>query len=854
LVFIYLLFKSALSYNSNDAAIKSKSYFWHNAKSDTKPDTNEVCLIEHPPFGEWLRKKRRDLDLSRQQLADQADCAEITLRRIEGGTLKPSKELAAILLEKVGILKSELDTWIQFARGLSGFPLRETTTPEKRKNTNLPAQLTSFIGREKELADVTNLVAKYRLVTLIGTGGVGKTRLSIKVGEGQITNFSDGVWLVELAPLDNPQLIPQTVTSTLGVPISAAQPIAENIFNFLLAKTALLIFDNCEHLLDAVAGLIDDLLKQCPHLKILATSREGMGIMGEATYIVPAMTLPDANQILDTIRDLGSVRLFVERARLVDFDFSLTMDNASFIGQICHRLDGIPLALELAAVQVSQFSLVEIAKQLEDSFHILTGGNRTALPRQQTIRASIDWSWNLLTDDERALLRCLSVFVGGWTLEAAQAVCGGNLLTLVNSLVKKSLVVQNQAKGGEKRYHFHELIRQYTREKLVEAVDEVDNLRAALNCALRMDNIEAGLSISSNLGRRFLESFDAREGLEWLTKFLQNPGAEAYPIARAKALSVQSGLYFSLQKFDDARQSGETALGLFRAHGDVRGEIDVLIKLGGVMQYLEGWDRKVEIQEQALGLAQSINDVWREAKAYGALGWDHRNVEKAYGYWQKAVQLFRQLGDWGNLTFYLGVFGEWLVSTGKLQQAEQFLREADELNRQMGNRREMEFVLTAHGYLALAARDYDRAIDHFSENARLLNEVGNRMGYLWAQARLGYAVALKGDTSAAQTILFETLSSFHTDGNKDGVVFTTSKVASLYAAINQYEVAAQLIGWSDSNVESARPAIDQAGVDRDIQLIQERIGVAEYTDAYKKGRALGMNEVVGLALRNYGYL
>jgi len=843
-------------------------------------------VAEHPPFGEWLRKKRRDLDLSRQQLADQAGCAEITLRRIEGGTLKPSKGLAAILLEKVGIPKSEFDVWIRFARGLTGLPSQETEATEKQRPTNLPASLTSFIGREKELADITGLLSKHRLVTLVGTGGVGKTRLSINVGESQTINFSDGVWLVELAPLDNPQIIPQTISSVLGVPVSAAQPVTETIFNFLRAKTALLIFDNCEHLLDDVSQLTENLLKQCPHLKILATSREAMGIIGEAMYLVPTLTLPDSDKLLDALRDVGSVRLFEERARLVDFDFSLTMDNASFVAQICRRLDGIPLALELAAVHVNQFSPGEIAKQLEDSFHIRTSGSRTALPRQQTIRASIDWSWNLLAENERALLRRLSIFAGGWTFEAAQAVCGGEVLILINSLVKKSLVVVNQAAGREKRYGFHEMIRQYAYEKLVEAgeleiiqkqhlkyflevseqaesslsgpdqmvwyirvVDEIDNLRAAMSCAMQTDSIEAGLNLPSNLGGGFWESFNVREGLEWLTRFLVRVDMSVPPLVHAKALNAQGRLYFSLQRFDDARQSEEAALALYRAHGNVRGEINVLLSLGGVMQILEGWDRKVELQKEALRLAKSINDLRHEARAYGALGWDHRDVEKAYEYWQNAIRLFRQVGDWGNLTFYLGVFGEWLVATGKLQQAERFLKEADEINQRIGNRRDVEFVLTANGYLALAAKYYDRAIEHFSENARLMNDVGNRMGYLWAQARLGYAATLKGDTSVAQNILFETLDSFYKDGNKGGVVFTISKVASLFVALSDFEKAAQLIGWSDSNLEDVRSMIDQAGVDHDIQFIQEKIGIDAYTDMYKNGCSMSMGEVIVLALR-----
>ena len=829
------------------------------------------------------------MDLSRQELADQAGCAEITMRRIEGGTLKPSKELAAILLEKVGIPNNEINEWVHFARGQAELPDAKPINTPNQPKTNLPAQLTSFIGREKELADVSSLLEKHRLVTLIGSGGVGKTRLSIKMGENHASNFPDGVWLMELAPLESPQLIPQTLAATLGVPASAAHSVTESILNYLYTKTPLLIFDNCEHLLDACTQLTDTLLKRCPNLKIIATSREALGIMGEAMYLVPTLALPDADKLLNAFRDVGSMRLFEERAQLVQMDFSLTMANASFVAQICHRLDGIPLALELAAVQVSQFSPAEIAKQLEESFQILTDGSRTALPRQQTIRASIDWSWNLLTDEERILLRRLSVFAGGCSLESASDVCGdGNdVRAIMGQLVRKSLVVVNQVSGRETRYHFHEVIRQYAREKIVEAgeldvtrqrhllhflklseqaehalvgpdqmkwydrvVDECDNLRTAMNCAMQTNNIEAGLNLPGNLGGGFWESFDVSEGLEWLTWFLQRSDASMYPLAKAKALKVQGRLYFALQRFDDARRSEEAALALYRALGDLHGEIDVLLVLGGVMQFLEGWDRKSEIQKEALRLAQSINDLRHEARAYGALGWDHRDVEKAFEYWRNAIQLFRQVGDWGNLSFYLGVLGEWLVSRGEIQEAEQLLREAGKINQRMNNHKEMEFILTSYGYIALVAKDYDRAIEHFRENARLMDEVGNRMGYLWAQARLGYALVLKGDISAAQNILFETLNGFHEDGNKGGVVFTMSKLASLYIATNEFEKASQLIGWSDSNLDGARSKLEQTDVDHDIQLIQERTGIAIYSDAYNKGCSLNMDEVIALALHS----
>ena len=342
----------------------------------------------------------------------------------------------------MGISKSNLEDWILFARGQAGFPVQEQTHTVPPLKTNLPAQLTSFIGREKEQAETIQLIQKHRLVSLIGMGGLGKTRLSIALGESLLKDFPDGVWMVELAPIADPGLVPQTVAAIFGVNATPSLSVTQVLINFLRAKNALLILDNCEHLLDASAQLTDVLLKNCPNLKILTTSREPLGILGEASYQLSSLGLPNPAKLLDTYRDFASVRLFEERAQLVKTDFSLTMENASFVAQICSRLDGIPLAIELAAVQVNQLSVEEIASQLDEAFQILTGGSRTALQRQQTIRASIDWSWNLLVDHEQILLRRLSVFAGGWTIDAALSVCGdeNTIKSLMGQLVRKSLV------------------------------------------------------------------------------------------------------------------------------------------------------------------------------------------------------------------------------------------------------------------------------------------------------------------------------------------------------------------------------------------------------------------------------
>jgi len=308
----------------------------------------------------------------------------------------------------------------------SDFPALKSLT---ELPNNLPLQVTSFVGREKELADVAKLIRKNRLVTFTGSGGTGKTRLSMQAAAELLPEFEDGVWLVELAPLTEPDLVPQTVAAALKVREEPGRPLIETLVSHLRDKRLLLILDNCEHLLDAAARLADSIGKNCPNVHLVATSREPLAIGGEQVYRVPSLSTPDPKkkESVESLEQYEAVRLFIDRAVLAQPNFHVTNENAPAVAQICHRLDGIPLALELAAARVRAMPVETIASRLDDRFRLLTGGSRTALPRQQTLRATIDWSYGLLDEKEKTLLRRLSVFAGGWTLEAAEKVCADDV-------------------------------------------------------------------------------------------------------------------------------------------------------------------------------------------------------------------------------------------------------------------------------------------------------------------------------------------------------------------------------------------------------------------------------------------
>ena len=847
-------------------------------------------------FGELLKYLRRREGLTQRELAIQVGYSDTQISRIEQNQRVPDEAMLKAQFVPALHLGQEGD-WVarllELAREAHTSDLTETEINEKSATpNNLPSLLTTFIGRENEQTEIEQLIGTHRLVTLTGSGGVGKTRLSLKVGGEILEQFPNGVWFVELAPLSDPELLEQTVASVFGIaPQASTIPITQLLNNFLCAKSALLILDNCEHLLDACAQFSDTLLRNCPNLKILATSRQPLGILGEIQYRMPSLGLPDAQQSLEKFRDYESVRLFEERAKLAQPDFELTMEDIPTVSQICSRLDGIPLAIELAAAHINVFSTTQIAERLVNSFDLLTGGSRTALPHQQTIRASIDWSWNLLSESEKTLLRRLTIFSGGWTMDAAESVCSTTEIDpqsvpeLMTQLVAKSLVMVNRQRGHERRFHLHTTINQFAYEKLIKSdeldsvrdrhlkyflgvselaeralrgpqqitwldrlTDERDNLRVALEHA-DSTSLEDGLFLSGRLGYYWIV-FDVREGLRWTTEFVQIPESRNFPEARAKALLTMGNMLWTMQQFEAASSIAGECLDLFRICNDQQGEFETLMFMGVVNQFMKGMEQKIEFQRQALALARSMGDIRNEGQALAALGWDQRDPQLGLRLWKEGVALLRQAGDWRNLAHTLGIMGFTVLSNGDLEAAQKSLDEAHEINQQINNK-EMEFVLTGKGILALQRGDYEQARAFLLENAEHLEEVGNRMGALWARARIAYVTLCEGNVKLAQQLLTEVIENFYADHNKSGVAYTLDKLASLYVMTDKPEIAAQLIGWSDATrkeIGDPRPRIDQAESERDITAIKTKIGSAMFEDAYHAGQEMTLDSIVAVAI------
>jgi predicted ATPase/class 3 adenylate cyclase/DNA-binding CsgD family transcriptional regulator len=518
-------------------------------------------------------------------------------------------------------------------------PLR---TPKSIGAHNLPVQLTNFVGREAEMHDVRQLLDDNRLVALTGAGGAGKTRLAVEIAACIAPEFRDGVWYVDLAPITHPAVVPVTVARALGLPDQPGRSTMDTLLRFVANRQLLILLDNCEHLLDASAELVVALLAGGPGLTVLATSREPIGVTGEATWRVPSLSVADA-----------AIELFADRARLAQAGFTVSSDNAAAVAEICGRLDGMPLAIELAAARVRSLSLAEILDGLHDRFRLLTGGARTAVRRQQTLRASVDWSHALLSEPERVLFRRLAVFLGGFDLDAAQAVAGGGdveryqVLDQLTLLVDKSLVVAENT-GGRTRYRLLETVRQYGLEKLAEsgeadairsryrdhysamaalldapartdyerrveqAEEEMDNLRAAFVWSLETGDVGRSLELATSLQPLWFTRGRIREGLGWFDAALTGgdaPHLEVADAVRARALADKA----VLDVFVAARISmdlAQQAVAIAREVDDAALLTRALTACGVLANY---YDREVARScfAEAIGLARAIGDRWR---------------------------------------------------------------------------------------------------------------------------------------------------------------------------------------------------------------------------------------------------
>jgi predicted ATPase/DNA-binding CsgD family transcriptional regulator len=623
---------------------------------------------------------------------------------------------------------------------------------------NLPSELSSFVGRERELAEIKRLLEKSRLLTLTGPGGCGKTRLALAAGE-LAEGFDDGVWLVELAPLADPALVPQAVASVLGAREQPGHSLTETLSDHLRPRSLLLVLDNCEHLIEACATLAEALLRSCPELRVLATSREALGIVGEVAWPVPSLSLPDLRRLpeVESLSRYESARLFVERAVAVKPDFAITERNAPAIAQICYRLDGIPLAIELAAARTKVLSVEQISERLDDCFGLLTAGGRTAMPRQRTLHATMDWSHELLSLEERALFRRLSIFAGGFSLEAAESVCAGEdlerneVLGLLSHLVDKSLVVARE-EGGEARYGLLETARQYGQEKLSESGEsrqvrerhagyylvlaeeaepelkgerqvawlerfeaEHDNLRAAISCSLEERKFQDAARLGWALWLFWWIRGHFAEGRRSMEQALSTEFNAAMPAsARAQALYVAGTMACGQGDHRSADLLLEESAALFRELGDGRGVAYALGSAAVVAITEERYEQGIVYSEEATDLFLEVGDKWGAAPMLGcsAVGWLNRGDHGcAKGLAERGLALCRETGDKHGTSIALGTLARVAQAEADHDRARDLFEEGLTVSGELGNEADVVHCLEglasvcgAEGRVVRAAR------------------------------------------------------------------------------------------------------------------------------------------------------
>ncbi len=656
--------------------------------------------MEAHSFGYWLRLKRKALDLTRDGLAERVGCSAATIQKLEEEERRPSSQIAERLAEIFSIPLNEQTDFLRFARGdwrsapgetKEDFPWHVSAKPRR---SNLPATTTSLIGRATEIADVREylLTAEIRLVTLIGSPGIGKTRLSIEAARAALTDFPDGVFFVALGSLDDPNLIAPVVAQVLGYVgaknISTNDQLKESIGD----KRILLVLDNCEHLIEDVSSLASELLSACSRLKILATSRESLRIPGEWLYPVPAFDVPSESSSVDmeTVAEFPALTLFAERARAVRPDFFLNAKNIKTVSIICAQLDGLPLAIELIAARMRLMSPQALLERLNNQFILSADGMRASSPRQKTLNDAIGWSYNLLSAEEQKLFVYLSVFSGGFTLEAAESIFWGmfaakSVSNLVTSLLDKSLLQRTFDARGEARFDMLVTIQQFALDHLRRMGSEAevrnwhlayflalaeegdkemrgpnqiewlhrlhvmrDNLRAALDWTIETGQTEAALQMARELHWFFFVRGDHNEGQQWLGRVLALPDASEYPGLYAEVLTQIAHHTWLQIGGKEARPLVEQALSIARIHDDKRNTAKALVILGLVLTHENNFAAAQSTLEESKVLFCDVLDQWGFAHAIMclALGFFRQNDwATTLALHEQALTLFREVGD-----------------------------------------------------------------------------------------------------------------------------------------------------------------------------------------------------------------
>jgi predicted ATPase/class 3 adenylate cyclase len=748
---------------------------------------------------------------------------------------------------------------------MSDFPPLKTVDVSPN---NLPLQLTSFIGREEEISQVKELLTQSRMLTMIGAGGSGKTRLALQVAAGILDTYPDGVWLVELASLTDPTLVLQTISAVLGIREQTGQPSLKAVVDFVCGKEILLLMDNCEHLIEVCAQIADNLLHACPNVSLIATSRERLDIEGEHIFYVPSLELPSLvpTSSLKDIAQSEAVRLLHERAVAIQPSFEINIINSYAVTQICHRLDGIPLAIELAAARFRMLSPEQIASRLDDRFRLLTTGSRTALPRHQTLSALIDWSHDLLSEEERVLFRRLSVFSGGWTLDAAEQVGSSGdsfesrieteeVLELLDSLASKSLVIVDE-QDGDTRYGMLKTIRAYSLTRMREASEEEQVRRAHLNYFLKL----AEMSEPELLGderahwdrRLELEQDNLRGALAWaLTEKSTTIDAESGSLVAGTMF-----MYWYMHGYlNEGRRWLDLALARFQGRTMARAKA---LSGSGTLAWQQGdytdasicFDESIQLWRE-LG----IDDGLAEAQHFsGHLEFDQRNYDLAKELFAESLDYYQQVGDTQRILTLMSDIGLVAYHLGDYASAQKSFEEALLRWRERGNQESVADVLNRLGDLARVDGRYDLARSYYEESLELFRTMNAKLGIASGLHKLGQVSRHQGRDERARELFRESLILQQETGNKQGIIECIAGIAGLEMVKEEFERAVVLFGATEALLDALGAPLapaDRVVREGDLELLKNQLDTRIYSTAWAKGYAMTQDQAIEQVIESH---